>query len=474
MPATAYTSDLWMVQLAVGYLLGRIVVAALLLPDYFRGELATAYALLERRFGVTARRYASLVFLVTRTLASSVRLFAIAIPIQLIIGLPYWQAIVVTEALTLTYTYFGGLRAVVYVDVLQMCIYLSGAVIALVMLIRLVPGGWSGIMEVAGPAGKLSVVHLTGGFSDGRWLLTGLLGGAFLSMASHGADHLIVQRMLAAPSLRDARKALIGSGVFIVAQFTLFQLVGVALFAYYQERAFATPDEIFPTFIVEALPAGLSGILVAGILSVSMSSEGSAINALASAATLDLYGPLSGRSGESEHMLRAGKAATLFFGALLIGGGDPLPVRRARHPGRGGRAQHRVVHLWGATGRLPARGDVQACGSDRLDHRHNHGHGGYDRAVGGAAVRRDREAGRRAVVLADRLGPHRGDRRAQLATAAGAQRSGVMPRFPKTGTRIALRRSRRREKGREAGAHTGLRRGGSAAAASSAAGSAGA
>ena len=319
-PATAYTSDLWMVQLTVGYLIGRILVAAVLLPGYFRGELTTAYALLERRFGVGMRRYASAVFLVTRTLASSVRLFAIAIPIHLIVGLPYWQAIVVTGSLTLTYTYFGGLKAVVYVDVLQMFVYLSGAVVALVALIQLVPGGWDGIVAAAAPAGKLRILHLDGGFTDGRWILTGLIGGAFLSMASHGADHLIVQRMLAAPSLREARKALIGSGVFIVLQFTLFLLVGVALFAYYQGRTFATPDEIFPTFIMEGLPAGLSGLVIAGILSVAMSSEASAINSLASAATLDLYGPLSGRSADPNHMLRVGKLATLFFGVLLIVG----------------------------------------------------------------------------------------------------------------------------------------------------------
>src|SRR5688500_12685005 len=170
-PATAYTSDLWMVQLTIGYLLGRIAVAVILLPGYFRGELSTAYALLERRFGVLARRYASVVFMVTRTLASSVRLFAIAIPIQLIVRLPYWQAIVVTGALTLIYTYYGGRRAVVYVDVLQMFVYLSGAVIALVWLIRLVPGGWSGIVAAAEPAGKLQVLHLSGGPIDGRWIL---------------------------------------------------------------------------------------------------------------------------------------------------------------------------------------------------------------------------------------------------------------------------------------------------------------
>ncbi|MSR22313.1 MAG: sodium:solute symporter [Gemmatimonadetes bacterium] len=319
-PGTAYTSDLWMVQLTAGYLLGRIAVAVILLPSYFRGELATAYALLERRFGALARRFASIIFLVTRALASSIRLFAIAIPIHLIAGIPYWQAIVLTGLCTLTYTYFGGLRAVVYVDVLQMVIYLSGAIAALVVLLQLVPGGWAGIVAAAEPAAKLRILHLGGGFRDGPWILTGLVGGAFLAMASHGVDHLIVQRLLASPNLREARKALIGSGVFIIAQFTLFLVLGVALFAYYQGRSFATPDEIFPTFILEGLPAGISGLVIAGIFSCAMSSEASAINSLASALTLDLYGPLSGRSGDQSHMFRMGKVFTLFFGIVLIVG----------------------------------------------------------------------------------------------------------------------------------------------------------
>jgi len=320
-PATAYTGDLWMVQLTIGYLIGRIAVAVILLPGYFRGDLTTAYALLERRFGVLARRFASSIFLVTRVLASSVRLFAIAIPIHLIAGVPQWQAVVLTGIFTLIYTYYGGLKAVVYVDVLQMFIYLSGAVAAFIVLLQVVPGGWAGIVAAAEPAAKLRVLHFEGGFADGPWILTGLLGGAFLSMASHGVDQLIVQRLLASPSLREARKALIGSGIFIVAQFTLFLVVGVGVYAYFNGRPFATPDEIFPTFIMQGLPAGISGLVIAGIFSVAMSSEASAINSLASSATLDIYGPLSGRLTDQPHMFRVGRLFTLLFGLMLIVGG---------------------------------------------------------------------------------------------------------------------------------------------------------
>ena len=319
-PATAYTSDLWMVQLTTGYLLGRIAVAVILLPGYFRGDITTAYQLLERRFGAPARRFASLVFIVTRVFASSVRLFATAIPIKLITGLPYTWAILITGLVTLVYTYYGGLKAVVWVDVLQMFMYLTGAVVALIVLLRLVPGGWSGVVAASAPAGKLRILHLGGGVASAQFLLTGVLGGGFLSMATHGADHLIVQRLLASRSLPDARKAIIGSGVIVVLQFALFLIVGLALFAYYQGQTFQTPDEIFPRFILEGLPAGISGIVIAGVFSVAMSSEASAVNSLASALTHDIYGPLSGRGADQEHMMRAGKRFTLFAAALLIGG----------------------------------------------------------------------------------------------------------------------------------------------------------
>ncbi len=318
-PATAYGSDLWMLQLTAGYVLGRIAVAALLLPGYFRGELNTAYALLGERFGIEARRFASVTFMVTRALADGVRLFATAIPIHLITGLPYWQAIVLTGVFTLVYTYFGGLRAVIYVDVIQLGIYVFGGVAALIVLLQVVPGGWSGIVAAAEPAAKLRVLHTDGGFGDVRWLFTGLVGGAFLSMASHGVDHLIVQRLLAAPSLRDARKAIITSGLIVVGQFALFLIVGVGLYAFYQGRPFATADEVFPRFIVEQLPPGVTGLVIAGILAAAMSTVGSSINSLASASTHDLYAPMTGHT-DPEHLLKVGKRFTLVWAAILIGG----------------------------------------------------------------------------------------------------------------------------------------------------------
>ena len=129
-PGVAYLGTLTFLQLTIGYLVGRAVVSVLLLPAYYRGELTTAYALLETRFGVGVRRFTSGIFMVTRLLADSVRLFATAIPLALITGWPYPVSIAVIGALTLVYTYFGGIKAVVWVDALQMVLYLVGAVLA--------------------------------------------------------------------------------------------------------------------------------------------------------------------------------------------------------------------------------------------------------------------------------------------------------------------------------------------------------
>ena len=319
-PATAYTADFWILQLAAGYLIGRVGVAYVLLPGYFRGELTTAYALLEERFGLGTRRFASSIFMVTRAFADSVRIFAAAIPLALITGWPYWQVILLVGAATLVYTWYGGLKAVVWVDVIQMGLYVVGGVAALWVLADTVPGGWGAISTAAAEAGTFRVVHLDGGPAQATWLFTGLVGGAFLSMATHGVDHMVVQRLLAAPGLGGARKAVIGSGVVVLVQFALFLLVGAGLRAFYHGRVFETPDEVFPLFIIEGLPPGLSGLIVAGVLAAAMSTVSSSLNSLASATTHDLYAPATGREDDDGRLLAAGRMFTLLWAAILIGG----------------------------------------------------------------------------------------------------------------------------------------------------------
>jgi solute:Na+ symporter, SSS family len=325
-PSLAYLGDFTFLQVAVGYILGRIVVAFTLLPRYFQGDLVTAYALLERRFGLATRRFASIVFMVTRGLADSVRVFATAIPVSLILGsvvsprhvMPL--AIVVLGALTIVYTYHGGMRAVIWTDVLQTSVYIVGGIAAVVLLGRSVDGGWSAIFAHAASAGKLRVVDLSPSLKQPYTLWGGVIGGAFLSMASHGADQLIVQRLLAASSLRDARRAIIGSGIAVLVQFALFLTIGAGLFAFYHGRIFSTPDAVFPTFILERMPTGLVGLILAAILAATMSTHSGAINSLAASTTHDLYLPITRRSPEDPAVLRAGKRFTLAWGVVLTGG----------------------------------------------------------------------------------------------------------------------------------------------------------
>jgi solute:Na+ symporter, SSS family len=317
-PGLAYATNLNFLQITVGYLLGRTVVAFVLLPAYFRGELNTAYGLLETRFGLPTRRFASGIFMITRALADGVRLFATAIPLALITGWSYPVSILVIGAATLLYTYFGGIRAVVWMDGLQMIIYMGGAIGALWVLLGLLPGGWSGLMTAAADAGKLDLVRLDLDWTAPYTLWAGLLGGAFLSMASHGTDQIIVQRLLTCRNLRQSQMALVGSGLMVIAQFALFLIIGLGLWSFYQARTFDRTDEIFATFIIEQLPAGVTGLVIAAIFAAAMSSLSSSVNSLASAATYDFYAPLRG-GGEAD-LFRMGRIFTLLWGVVLVGG----------------------------------------------------------------------------------------------------------------------------------------------------------
>lgn len=319
-PGVAYLGTLTFLQLTVGYLVGRVVVSILLLPAYYRGELTTAYALLETRFGVATRRFCSAIFMVTRLLADSVRLFATAIPLALVTGWPYPVSIAVIGAMTLVYTYFGGIKAVVWVDALQMALYLVGAVVAAMVLQALIPGGWGEVFALSREAGKLVVVDFQLTLSVPYTFWAGLLGGGFLTMGSHGADQLIVQRLLTCKDLRSSQKALVWSAVVVMAQFLVFLLVGLGLWVFYGGVGFDRSDEIFARFIVEELPPGITGLLIAGIFAAAMSSLSSSINSLASASAYDFWAPLRGIVGDEARILRVGKGFTLLWAALLIGG----------------------------------------------------------------------------------------------------------------------------------------------------------
>lgn len=329
-PGLAYLTNFNFLQVTAGYLLGRIIIAAYFLPAYYKGEMNTAYAYLENRFGSKTRSFSSVVFLFTRTAADGVRLFATAIPLKLMLDISYPAAIVIIAIVALIYTYVGGVRGVIWVDVIQMFIYIGGALITIFFLANnYLPDGLSGVFNTEAIADKFEIINLGFGgglsefFSDPYTLLGGLLGGAFLSMASHGTDQLIVQRLLTIKDLKDSRLAIIGSGIIVIFQFFVFLFVGVLLYAYYgtfdlSSIGLMKADEIFPKFIIESLPPGLSGLIIAGLFAAALSTLAGSMSSLSSSTMLDLYKPFKQIKSDSEE-LRISRLFTIMWAVLLVG-----------------------------------------------------------------------------------------------------------------------------------------------------------
>lgn len=322
-PGIAYASNLGFLQLVFGYLVARIVVSVLLIPRYFAGELFTAYQLIERRFGRGLKIFTAALFLVTRALAEGVRVFAISIVIEVIFGTGGLTSVIIITLLTLFYTFEGGLTAVIWTDVIQLSIYLSGTALALVLALHAIPGGWTEVARLAQAAGnKLAIFNFHFNWHDRYLFWSGLVGGTFLTSASHGTDQLIVQRLLAARTKSQSQAALLASGVVIFFQFTLFLVVGVVLYAFYQHfppaRSFGRPDQVFPTFVATQLPRGVAGLLIAAIIAAAMANLSAAFNSLASTSVMDFYKPFLRPAADERHYLRASRAFTLLWGAVLI------------------------------------------------------------------------------------------------------------------------------------------------------------
>jgi len=319
-PGLAYDTNLTFLQVVLGYLLGRVIISFVLLPHYFRGDLYTAYQLIEKRFGQTLRSLTAGLFLLTRAAAEGVRVYAVSIVVALAFGTGEIASIAIITALTLIYTFEGGLAAVIWTDVIQTIIYIGGTLVGLVMIVRLVPGGWTTIHNVAEYAGKFRVFDFTPDFWRPYTFWAGLLGGAFLTTASHGTDQLIVQRLLAARNERQSVTALLSSGIAILFQFSLFLTIGVMLFVYYRSpsSAFGRADRIFPTFIVTRMPHGIAGLLIAAILAAAMSNLSAALNSLASTSVIDFY--LRHKPDTEEHRrLRLSRFVTIGWALVLFG-----------------------------------------------------------------------------------------------------------------------------------------------------------
>jgi len=344
-PGIAYEKDFRFLQLVIGYLIGRVIISVLLIPHYFRGNLVTAYQLIERRFGQKLRSLTAGLFLITRAAAEGVRVFAVAIVVGIALngvlgGYSDFNrdvaAIVIVSALTLIYTFKGGMAAVIWTDVVQLAVYVTGSLAGLFTIPHLVPGGWHTVYGVAEAAGKFRVFDFSWNFYATYTFWSGVIGGTFLTTASHGTDQLIVQRLLSSRSERQAKIALLASGVIVMIQFSLFLLIGATLYVFYKmfppATAFTRADTIFPTFIVNRMPHGMSGLLISAILAAAMANLSAALNSLSSTTIVDFYSRINPGASEAQRVMLS-RMSTVVWGVILFalaivarGGGKVLEV----------------------------------------------------------------------------------------------------------------------------------------------------
>lgn len=310
-------------QLVAGYMIGRLVIVALFIPLYFRGELFTVYQVLDRRFGGSVKRTAASLFLVTRSAADGIRLYATALVLVALTGWADTKSILIIGAVTILYTYLGGMSAVIWTDVIQLVIYVGGAFVAAVILLDRIPGGWNEVAAVGEQFHKFQLFDFSRDIARSYTFWAGIIGGAFLTTATHGTDQLMVQRYLCSRSARQATGALLASGAVVFAQFVLFLFIGVMLFAFYQHSALppevaSRADRVFPHFIVTQLPPGLVGLVVAAIFAAAMSTLSSSLNSSAATALTDFYRPLMARGRSDAHYLKVSRGLTAMWGAVQI------------------------------------------------------------------------------------------------------------------------------------------------------------
>jgi SSS family transporter len=317
-PAQAYTGNFGFLQLALGYVIGRLIVSAIFIPAYFRGDLVTSYELLDRRFGARVKTIASAIFLATRTLADGVRLFATALVIAVVTEVPVTWTVLLLGTAMIIYTVRGGVAAVIWTDAVQMFVYIAGAGLVFFALLDRIPGGWSTVVDTASAAGKFTMLNLTTDPQVTYTLWAGIIGGVALTLATHGTDQFLVQRLLSARSSREAGAGLVLSGVLVFAQFTLFLLIGAMLYTYYQQGpapALNRADEILPAFVVTSLSGGAAGFIVAAIVAAALSPS---LNAMAAVTVKDFYVPFLRPGADERTLMRVARGATVGWGVLQL------------------------------------------------------------------------------------------------------------------------------------------------------------
>lgn len=331
-PALSFRGNFGFLQVVLGYLLARIVISSLFLPQYFRGELFTAYELMQRRFGQRIRKFTAGTFLVLRALAEGVRVFAISLVISIVLGTGEVPSILVIVCLTLFYTFEGGMTAVIWTDVVQMILYVGGALLSFFVIFHQIPGGWTHVFQVAGHPhllgpGKFQVFDFSFAWNHDFFKTTysfwaGVIGGCLLTTSSHGTEQLMVQRLLAARSERESRIALFSSWFVILFQFALFLVIGTLLYVKYTDAGQKAPaiiDRIYPQFIWNNLPPGIAGLVTAAILAAAMSNLSAALNSLSSTTIMDFVKPLSRVAHSEDYYMKLAKWATVVWGGILFG-----------------------------------------------------------------------------------------------------------------------------------------------------------
>ena len=310
-PGLAYRDDWFFLQLAIGYIIGRVIVSLFLLPQYFKSGVNSIYEIIGHKFGPEIQKVASGVFLITRVLADGVRFLATAVVVQVITGWSLTLAVLVIGAVTLIYTLSGGIKTVVWVDSIQFILYLFGGVASIFILLNYIDQSLFEAISALSGQGKLDIFNWKGDLLREPYLfISALLGGALLSFSSHGVDYMMVQRVLGTKDLDSAKKAMIGSGIFVFIQFGVFLLAGSLIFVL-MGGVELERDREFTSFIVNYLPIGLKGVLLAGVLSAAMSTLSSSINSLASSTVTDWLG--------GNQSIQKSQIISLIWGLILIG-----------------------------------------------------------------------------------------------------------------------------------------------------------
>jgi SSS family transporter len=342
-PIQSLRGDWTYLQLAFGSVLGRLLVAYLLIGAFYRARVTTVYDFLKLRFGRLSHDAGTLLFFVGRLLGSGVRLYAAAIAFVIVAGIDFHLALTVIAGVAVAYTTMGGIRSVMWTDILQGGLLVGGGVLALVYLLSDVPGGpgtlFADVANASTAAGtsKLRVLNFSLDPSQAYTLVAGLIGSTFLTLSTHGTDQDMLQRALTPSDAQGGRRSLWFSAALNIPIAALFLAIGSALWwrlggddgALRLAGEIATKnglpsaekgfDFLFPYYIVQELPAGIRGLILAGVLSVSMSSLDSAIAALAATGVRNVWQPYIAPGREEAYYLRVSRLLSLGFGALLVG-----------------------------------------------------------------------------------------------------------------------------------------------------------